>query len=264
MVATALSVNGETGTWYAYVMPKEQVQASGLVLSQAELPAYLTPAAPVWPERRTWRYVDYARFDRGYDYPMIYAANLVTRNFDNDYDYKQFVLALNSRPNASTYLILTDQMQVYCWYFGILPWDALPNLKKRLYADKERWQPFFDGSGITVFVHKVTPTPAPEPAPPPQSGEPSEPANSESVAPGQSGPPSPPASEPEPPAQTAPPGEPAPRPLSPELVSPEPVSPESPEPTPKTVSKPADPEQPESGTPKQGVSVGRSVAAIGG
>jgi hypothetical protein len=169
LVATVLSVNGETGTWYAYVMPKEQVQTSGLVLSQAELPAYLTPAAPVWPERRTWRYVDYARFDRGYDYPMIYAANLATRHFDNDWDYRQFVQALNSRPNASTYLILTDQMQVYCWYFGILPWDALPNLKKRLYADRERWEPFFDGSGITVFVHRVSPTPAPEPAGPPAS-----------------------------------------------------------------------------------------------
>jgi hypothetical protein len=162
LVATVLSVNGETGTWYAYVMPAEQVQTSGLVLSQAELPAYLTPAAPVWPERRTFRYVDYARFDHGYDYPMIYAANLVTRSFDTDADYQQFVNALNSRPNASTYLILTDQMQVYCWYFGILPWEALPNLKKRLYEDRERWEPFYDGSGVTVFVHKVSPTPAPE------------------------------------------------------------------------------------------------------
>jgi hypothetical protein len=162
LVATVLSVNGETGTWYAYVMPKEQVETSGLVLSQAELPAYLTPAAPVWPERRTWRYVDYARFDRGYDYPMIYAANLATRHFDTDADYDQFVQALNSRPNASTYLILTNQMQVYCWYFGILPWDALPNLKKRLYNDRARWEPFYDGQGITVFVHRVAPTPAPE------------------------------------------------------------------------------------------------------
>jgi hypothetical protein len=95
---------------------------------------------------------------------MIYAANLVTRHFDNDWDYRQFVNALNSRPNASTYLILTYQMLLYCWYFAILPWEAIPNLKKRLYADKERWAPFFDGSGITVFVHRVTPVAAPEPA----------------------------------------------------------------------------------------------------
>jgi len=50
---------------------------------------------------------------------------------------------------------------VYCWYFGILPWDALPNLKARLYADKERWEPFFEGEGVTVFVHRIRPSGSP-------------------------------------------------------------------------------------------------------
>lgn len=162
VVATVLSVNGETGTWYANVMPKAQVDTSHIVLAQAELPAYLTPAAPVWPERSTWKYVGYARFDKGFDYPMIYSAGLVNRHFDTDADYAEVVKALNSRPDASTYLIITDQMQVYCWYFGILPWDALPNLKARLYADTERWEPFYDGQGFTVFVHKVAPMSAPD------------------------------------------------------------------------------------------------------
>ena len=154
-VATALSAQGYTGSWYANVMPKSQVDTARVVLGQAELPSYLTAVAPVWPERSSWRYVDYARFDAHFDGLMINAANLAGRHFISQTDYEEFVYALNSRPDASTYLIITDQMRVYSWYFGILPWDALPNLKEWLKRDTERWQPFFDGEGITVFVHKV-------------------------------------------------------------------------------------------------------------
>ncbi|PXX03206.1 hypothetical protein [Mycolicibacterium moriokaense] len=153
--ATVVSVQGSTGAWYANVMPKAQVDASKIVLSQAELPAYLTSVAPVWPERSSWRYVDYARFNKYFDGLMIQAAFLAGRHFNTDEDYRQFVAALNSRPDASTYLIMTEQMQVYAWYYGVLPWDALPNLKEYLKRDTDRWQPFYDGQGITVFLHKV-------------------------------------------------------------------------------------------------------------
>ncbi|MBS1691341.1 MAG: hypothetical protein JST91_03875 [Actinobacteria bacterium] len=153
--ATALSAQGYTGSWYANVMPKIQVDTSKVVLGQAELPAYLTAVAPVWPERSTWRYVDYARFDNRFDGLMINAAYLAGRHFDTDEDYAVFIKALESRPDASTYLIITDQMRVYSWYFGILPWDALPNLKERLKRDTVNWEPFYDGQGITVFLHRV-------------------------------------------------------------------------------------------------------------
>jgi hypothetical protein len=53
-------------------------------------------------------------------------------------------------------------MRIYAWYYGILPWDAFPNLKKRLYNDPTRWEPFYDGQGITVFLHRVTPVNAPD------------------------------------------------------------------------------------------------------
>jgi hypothetical protein len=46
-------------------------------------------------------------------------------------------------------------MRYYAWYYGILPWDAFPNLKALHYRDTETWVPFYDGQGITVFVHKV-------------------------------------------------------------------------------------------------------------
>ena len=158
IVWTSFAVMGNTGSWYANVMPKSQVETSRIVLSQAELPAYLTIVAPTWPERSTWRYVDYARFNSGFDAPMILTSSLVGRHFDTDADYATFIEALESRTTASTYLVMTDQMQVYCWYFGILPWDALPNLKARLYQDKQHWEPFYDGGGISVFVHRVNTT----------------------------------------------------------------------------------------------------------
>lgn len=157
LVATALSVQGYTGSWYANVMPKEQYETSQLVLAQAELPSYLTSVAPVWPERSSWRYVDFARFKQDFDAPMTYASDLMLRHYDTDADYAAFLQALDMRSDASTYLIFTEQMRVYAWYFGILPWDAFPNLKARMLKDKENWEPHFEGQGITVFVHKVHP-----------------------------------------------------------------------------------------------------------
>jgi hypothetical protein len=155
LVGTAASAQGYTGCWYANVMPKVQVETSWIVLNQAELPAYLTAVAPVWPERSSWRYVDYARFNRSYDAVAILEKDLAFRHFNTEDDYKAVQKALYSRPDASTYLVMTDQMRYYSWYYGILPWDAFPNLKALLYRDTETWEPFYDGQGITVFVHKV-------------------------------------------------------------------------------------------------------------
>ena len=154
VVATALAAQGFTGTWYAYVMPRDQVYTSQVVLNQAELPAYLTPAAPVWPQRSNWRYVDYAKFNDNYDDPMIFAAKLVGSHFDTDEDYDKFMEAARGRADATTYLILTEQTRMYAWYFGILPLDALPNLKARLRNDP-RWEPLFDGNGIAVYIYRV-------------------------------------------------------------------------------------------------------------
>jgi hypothetical protein len=162
LVATGLAAQGATGGWYANVMPKVQVETATAVLSQAELPSYLTAIAPVWPERTTWRYVNFAKFSRNYDALMIQATELARLHFDTPQDYSRLTRRLAGRGDASTYLIMTDQMRIYAWYYGILPWDAFPNLKKRLYNDPTRWEPFYDGQGITVFLHRVTPVNAPD------------------------------------------------------------------------------------------------------
>lgn len=157
LAATTLSAQGYTGSWYANVMPREQYDISRQVLKQAELPSYLTSVAPVWPERGSWRYVDYARFKTSFDSPMTYARDLMLRHYDTDADYQLFLRKLHSRGDASTYLIFTEQMRVYAWYFGIMPWDAFPNLKAHIFQDKENWRPIYNGQGITVFVHTVKP-----------------------------------------------------------------------------------------------------------
>jgi hypothetical protein len=45
-------------------------------------------------------------------------------------------------------------MRLYCWYFGILPLDALPNLENRVKNDP-RWKAMYSGPGITVYFHRV-------------------------------------------------------------------------------------------------------------
>ncbi|WP_319453690.1 MULTISPECIES: hypothetical protein [unclassified Mycobacterium] len=153
-VATVFSAQGYFGGWFANIMPREQVSASQTVLAQADFPAYLTVAAPVWPQRSTWRYVEYARFNDHFDDPMIFAANLVGSHFDSDRDYQKFIETIGSRYDASTYLVFTEQMRLYAWYFGILPLDALPNLKKRIHDDP-RWVQVYDDQGVTIFQHDV-------------------------------------------------------------------------------------------------------------
>ncbi|HJT91510.1 MAG TPA: hypothetical protein VJ777_06155 [Mycobacterium sp.] len=153
-VVTALSVQGNTGSWFANIMPKEQVEGSRQLLDQAEFPSYITAIAPVWPERSSWRYVDFARFDKGFDGSMIDISDLVLMDFSTDADYEKFRHAVSQRTNASTYLLFTDQARLYCWYYGVLPLDALPNLERRVKSDPD-WQLVYDDQGITVYLHRV-------------------------------------------------------------------------------------------------------------
>jgi hypothetical protein len=154
LVGVLLSAQGFLGGWFANIMPKDQVDASETVLEQADFPAYLTVAAPVWPQRSSWRYVNYARFSDHFDDPMIFAAKLVGSHFDTDKDYAAFDDAVNTRMDAPTYLIITEQMRLYAWYFGILPLDALPNLEKRVAKDPQ-WEAVYNANGLFVYLHKV-------------------------------------------------------------------------------------------------------------
>jgi hypothetical protein len=153
-MVTALSAQGYYGSWFANVLPKQQVDGSKELLDSAEFPSYITAVAPVWPERSSWRYVDFARFDQDFDRPMIDTSDLVHMGFDTDADYDKFRRTVAVRTDASTYLLFTEQARLYCWYFGIMPLDALPNLENRMKNDPQ-WELVYDRKGITIYRHRV-------------------------------------------------------------------------------------------------------------
>lgn len=155
LVAGALaSGQGLFGGWFANRMTREQVDFATRLMERVAPPAYLTVAAPVWPERPTGRYVGFARFRTGYDYPMIYAAGLTGAHFDTDADYETFTRTIAARTGGPTYLVISRQMKVYDWYFGILPLDALDNLQTRMEADPA-WEVVYSTDAFTVLVTRT-------------------------------------------------------------------------------------------------------------
>ena len=157
VVAVAASAQGFYGSWFANRMSSSQVAESHALLATADYPSYLTVAAPVWPERSTERYVPFVVStipgQQTYDYPMIYSAKLIGSDFSSAADYDKFIETAGERINP-TYLIITRQMAIYDWYFGILPLDALDNLQKRLRNDP-RWTVYKDTDEYVIF--KSTP-----------------------------------------------------------------------------------------------------------
>jgi hypothetical protein len=154
--AVTASAQGYFGGWFANRMTPDQVRFSQQLLARAAFPSYLTVAAPVWPERPTGRYVAFARFKAGYDYPMVYAAKLVGARFDNSKDYAAFTHLIADRKGGPTYLIISRQMEIYDWYFGILPLGALENLRSQMLHDP-RWKVVFSTTQFIVFETTATP-----------------------------------------------------------------------------------------------------------
>jgi hypothetical protein len=151
VVASIASGQGLFGAWSAYRMPAEEVSLSKKLMDQAQIPTFVTAAAPVWPERNSARYVDFARWNQSFDITMVYAAQLVGSHFNSDADYTKFMSAITARGSVPTYLIITKQMQFYDWYFGILPYDAIPNLQARIDNDP-RWQPYYTSAAVHIYA----------------------------------------------------------------------------------------------------------------
>jgi hypothetical protein len=156
LAAVAAAAQGYYGGWFANRMTPDQVAFSEQLLARASFPSYLTVAAPVWPERPTGRYVDFATFKRGYDYPMVYAAKLVGSHFETAKDYETFNELIAGRAGGPTYLIISQQMEIYDIYFGILPPGALQNLRSRM-LDDPRWSVVFTSDEFIVFKSQVAP-----------------------------------------------------------------------------------------------------------
>jgi hypothetical protein len=158
IVAVVASAQGFFGGWFANRMSVGQVREAQRLLDTVPIPGYITVAAPVWPERPTGRYVEFAQStnpgDQSFDYPMIYEAKLVGNDFDTAQSYDKLIHTASGR-TAPTYLIITNQMKIYDWYFGILPRHALDHLETRLRKD-HRWTVYKSTSQYVIF--KSTPS----------------------------------------------------------------------------------------------------------
>jgi hypothetical protein len=154
LVATALSAQGYFGGWFAYLMPRTQVEAVNRVLMEADFPAYVSTPVPSWPQRGNWRYVDYARFKDSYDHSFIVQQYLMGSDFDANSTYPLLTKMVGERTDASTYMVLTDQMDQYSYYFGVLQTDGMNNLREQALADPF-WKLVYDADGVLVFRHDV-------------------------------------------------------------------------------------------------------------
>lgn len=153
-IALVLSGMGYFGAWFTNVMTKDQVDAGRIWLDRGEFPSYFTPATIVFPQRSTWRYVEFMQFDEHYDDPIVYDLDLLGSHFTTDTDYDKFKYAIASRSDATTYLAFTEQMKLYVVYFGLYPEDAMDNLEARVKRDPA-WHKWIAAPGATFYEHRV-------------------------------------------------------------------------------------------------------------
>jgi hypothetical protein len=157
VASVAASAQGFYGGWFANRMSVAQVDEARKLLKEVPIPGYITVAAPVWPERFGSRYVDFveatAPGGQAFDYPMVYEAKLTGTDFSTASSYDKLIRTAGTR-RVPTYLIITRQMAIYDWYFGILPLDALTNLERRLRNDN-RWTVYKSSNQYVIF--KSTP-----------------------------------------------------------------------------------------------------------
>jgi hypothetical protein len=154
LVAVTLSAQGYLGVWFTDLIPKSDADAAKELLDHTEFPAYLLTVSPFWPERATWRYADYTRFNKYYDEPVVYMNDLQGTHFNTDEDYHKFCDRVDAHQDATTYLVFTEQMRKFSAYYGYLPPDGFPNLKARLARDPS-WILVRDVNGITIYEHRV-------------------------------------------------------------------------------------------------------------
>lgn len=155
LVAVALSAQGYLAPWFADSVVMSDVNFARKQLDdRTEFPAYLREFAPFWLDRVSWRYVEYARFDKDYDEPILYDPDMIGLHFNTDEDYQKFCDIVETHRVATTYLIFSEQMRKYSGYFGYVPSDGIANLRARIDRDPS-WILVRDVDGVTIYEHRV-------------------------------------------------------------------------------------------------------------
>ncbi|CAN5202808.1 hypothetical protein BH09ACT8_BH09ACT8_28460 [soil metagenome] len=154
LLTTGLAAQANFGSWFTNLVTRDELAAADAILAGSDFPAYIAPVVPVWPERSSANYVKYAKFNDKYDHSMMFQEDLLGLHFESDAEYDKLMEMIGSRTDGSTYLVFTDQMVNYGAYFGLFPYDAVPNLRKHLDKDP-RWQVIDKEQDVAVYVHRV-------------------------------------------------------------------------------------------------------------
>ncbi|WP_345711733.1 hypothetical protein [Kineococcus glutinatus] len=158
LVLGALALQAYFGTWFVYRVSPVDLAVSERLLEDVPPPAYLSMVSPMWPVRPTGAYVPFAEFDSAFDSPVSgydpastggITTSLAGRDFSTAADLAALDEVVSAR-SAPTYLIISEQMEVYSDYFGVSPHGSLGRLRAALDASGG-WQRVVDEPGVTVF-----------------------------------------------------------------------------------------------------------------
>ncbi|MCU1677092.1 MAG: hypothetical protein JWM93_1850 [Frankiales bacterium] len=150
LVWSLASMQGYVGGWFVNLVRPTELNAARLLLATIQPPANITMAGPIWPERPSGHYVDFARANARYDTPMVWAAGVVGSTFDNAADVDKVTALMRGRGNVPNYLVISRQMIEYCDYYGIFPRGSLDRLSQRL-LDNPQWELVHRSQDVVVF-----------------------------------------------------------------------------------------------------------------
>ncbi|MGV9713273.1 hypothetical protein ACWDTI_21710 [Gordonia sp. NPDC003424] len=151
------ALHGYYSGWAYNVITKSQVALSRQMLADAEPSTVIVRMAPAgWPERPSADYVRLAEANPGYDRPLVFLKNSLSRGFPTDEDV-DFLNNLGRFAGSGFYLVLPRQMSVYSDYFGYFRQGAIDTLIRRL--DREpNWQRTHDDTDTIIFRYHHQPT----------------------------------------------------------------------------------------------------------
>lgn len=149
VMATAMAAQAYFGSWYTNLITRSQLTVADALLDRGDLPAYMTPMVPAWPERSDANYVAYAEWADSFDHEMIFATGLIPTDFGSAESYRTLMSLVDARAEP-TYIVLSTPMKAYGNYFGVFPGNAMDNLQKHLRSDS-RWTPVVEQSDVWVY-----------------------------------------------------------------------------------------------------------------
>lgn len=153
VVAALASMQGYFGAWFVNIVRPTELAVARSLITDVRPPANVTMAGPIWPERPTGRYIDFARFNGRYDSPMVWAAGLVGSSFTDPAELEKVDRLMIGRPGVANYLVISTQMKVYCDYYGIFAPGAMDRLRDLMLASPD-WVVVHDSPDVTVFLFR--------------------------------------------------------------------------------------------------------------